>query len=175
MMNKSTLAQIRATAQVHTEHPKPFDPEAPAGLPPEKAEGMTDKDYRAACRRWAKPFRRYMCPSCEKTHKEEYEAEECCPRDIDTIYVDASTGTVFCSPEQLAEACKAGAAGAPYLPTIPSCTCPVCGQQSSSPHESVECCLWKDIDAPTRWKLAAALEGGSTWTEELAKLEGGAA
>lgn len=174
-MNPATLAQIRATAQVHTQEPTPFAGEGAAGIPPEKTEGMSDKEYRIACWRWARPFARYVCPSCEKAHKEEYEAEECCPRDIGTIYVDEGTGKEYCSPEELAADSKTGRAGAPSIPTVPACTCPVCGHESSSPHESVECCLWKDLDAPTRWKVAAALEAGSTWTEELAKLEGGAA
>lgn len=172
MMNQSTLAQIRATAHVHTQEPTPFAAEGAAGLPPEKTEGMSDQDYRAACRRWARPFRRYVCPSCEEVHKDEYDAENCCPRDIAMLYVDDSTGKDYCTPEDLAAACKAGVAGAPDIATVPSCTCPVCGEKSTSPHEAVECCLWKDLDAPTRWTVAAALEAGSTWTEELAKLEG---
>ena len=174
-MNPATLAQIRAIARVHTEAPKPFSTEGAAGLPPEKREGQTDADFRAARRRWARPFRRYVCPDCDKVYKDEYDAGQCCPRDIGMIYVDESTGKEYCSPEDLAAACKAGGAGGTDIATVPACTCPVCGEASSSPHESVECCLWKDLDAPTRWKVAAALEAGSTWTEQLAALEGGAA
>lgn len=174
-MNPATLAQIRATAQVHTEAPNPFSGEGAAGVPPEKTEGMSDADHRAACKRWAKPFRRYGCPSCNEVYKDEYDAEQCCPPEVDTFYVDESTGTEYSTAEALAAACKTGRAGATDIATVPASTCPVCGEKSSSPHESVECCLWKDLDAPTRWKVAAALEAGSTWTEELAKLEGGAA
>ena len=46
------------------------------------------------------------------------------------------------------------------------------GSTTTSPHEAVECCLWKEFAAPVRWAIATALDAGSTWTEELAKLEG---
>lgn len=45
--------------------------------------------------------------------------------------------------------------------------CPVCGSACDDHREAASCCLWKDLDAPTRWKVADAVEAGVTWTEAL--------
>jgi hypothetical protein len=37
--------------------------------------------------------------------------------------------------------------------------CPVC---------AAECCLWKDIAAPARWQIAAAVESGASWIDAIA-------
>lgn len=46
-------------------------------------------------------------------------------------------------------------------------SCPVCAEQYSTHRDAAECCLWKDLSAPERWKIADAVEAGSTWAEEL--------
>lgn len=48
-----------------------------------------------------------------------------------------------------------------------STTCPVCGQDYNAHRNTADCCLWKDIDALTRWQIADAVEAGSTWEIEL--------
>lgn len=45
--------------------------------------------------------------------------------------------------------------------------CPVCAAKFNSPHEASDCCLWKDIDALTRWRMADNVEAGATWSEVL--------
>lgn len=45
--------------------------------------------------------------------------------------------------------------------------CPVCNCEFSDNREASDCCLWKDLDAPTRWAMADAVDEGSTWTEQL--------
>lgn len=45
--------------------------------------------------------------------------------------------------------------------------CPVCAAKFSSPHEASDCCLWKDIDALTRWRMADQVVAGATWAEVL--------
>lgn len=49
--------------------------------------------------------------------------------------------------------------------------CPICatdhGNHSDSWRLAADCCLWKDLDAPTRWAIADAVEGDSTWAEQL--------
>lgn len=173
-MNPATKAQIRATAEFRTEYPASTDTEL--GKPPERTEGMSARDYEAACRRWAKPAKRYVCGTCDEVHKTEYDAEQCCPPEIYDRYVDDATGEEYACASDLAAAIAAGIAGRiSGSPTVPSTVCPVCGSSTTSPHEAVECCLWKEFAAPARWAIATALDGGSTWTEELAKLEGGAA
>lgn len=49
-------------------------------------------------------------------------------------------------------------------------SCPICNGNAVSPRHAADCCLWKDLDAPTRWAVADAVEAGSTWAEELTKL-----
>ena len=45
--------------------------------------------------------------------------------------------------------------------------CPVCAEKYSERRDATDCCLWKDIDAPTRYRMADAVEAGSTWCEQL--------
>lgn len=47
--------------------------------------------------------------------------------------------------------------------------CPVCDSEYSDHREASDCCLWKDLDAPTRWAMADAVDAGSTWANELQK------
>ena len=64
--------------------------------------------------------------------------------------------------EDEAEKCCAPSAKIP-------CTsdCPVCGEHYEEHQEAADCCLWKDIDAPTRWRMAVSVKAGSTWLEQL--------
>lgn len=48
-------------------------------------------------------------------------------------------------------------------------TCPVCAAEYTSHRDAADCCLWKDLDAPTRWRMADAVEAGSTWADQIAK------
>jgi len=48
-----------------------------------------------------------------------------------------------------------------------STACPVCNAHWDDYHHAVDCCLWKDIDGPSRWRIAEAMEAGSTWADQL--------
>lgn len=45
--------------------------------------------------------------------------------------------------------------------------CPICANDCASPRIAADCCLWKDFDAPARWRMADAVEAGRTWAEQL--------
>lgn len=45
--------------------------------------------------------------------------------------------------------------------------CPLCTAPNESAREAADCCLWKDFDAPTRWRMADAVDAGGTWADEL--------
>lgn len=45
--------------------------------------------------------------------------------------------------------------------------CPVCGTKCHDHEAASDCCLWKDLDATTRHRIAAAVEAGSTWADQL--------
>lgn len=45
--------------------------------------------------------------------------------------------------------------------------CPVCNSNNPNHRDAADCCLWKDLEAPTRWRTADAVEAGSTWAEQL--------
>ena len=79
----------------------------------------------------------WRCNVCRELHEDEDDAAECCAGEVKT------------HPEE--------------LPTW----CPVCGQEATSPHEAADCCLWKDVDHVTRWKMADQVEAGATWAEVL--------
>jgi hypothetical protein len=90
----------------------------------------------------AKPEQVWLCPECDDVHKSYDDAVDCCA-DLDS----------YEAPEFVA--------------------CPVCTRgfkdSDASPayRFAADCCLWKDLDAPTRWRIADAVEAGSTWAEEL--------
>lgn len=45
--------------------------------------------------------------------------------------------------------------------------CPVCKQSYINHREAANCCLWKDLDADTRYRMADAVEASSSWAAEL--------
>lgn len=45
--------------------------------------------------------------------------------------------------------------------------CPVCGTRHGDHEAASDCCLWKDLDATTRHRIAAAVAAGNTWAEQL--------
>lgn len=45
--------------------------------------------------------------------------------------------------------------------------CPVCAEAAKDHRDAADCCLWKDLDAPTRWAIADAVAAGGSWTEAL--------
>ena len=49
----------------------------------------------------------------------------------------------------------------------PPILCPVCGADHAEHRLAVDCCLWRDIDAPTRWRIADAVEAGADWAEAI--------
>lgn len=51
-------------------------------------------------------------------------------------------------------------------------TCPVCQREHHAVEAAADCCLWKDLDAPARWRIAALVEGGQSWTEAIEAVTG---
>ena len=88
----------------------------------------------------AKHTHAYACPKCDQLHRRERDAEECCQGPVGTKPADDDN----------------------Y-----ACLCPVCGSENESPEVASDCCLWKDLDAPTRHAIATKVEQGSTWAREL--------
>jgi hypothetical protein len=84
-----------------------------------------------------RPRQVWLCPECGDSHDWEDEASECC------------------APNALAEVAESPG------------HCPICRADNYGPYEAADCCLWKDIDAPTRWRIAAAVHAGATWAEAL--------
>ena len=46
-------------------------------------------------------------------------------------------------------------------------SCPVCKSAALDHRQAADCCLWKDIDAATRYNMADQVEDGLTWAEVL--------
>lgn len=55
----------------------------------------------------------------------------------------------------------------PAIEQTSAAVCPVCGEKYFTHRDAADCCLWKDFDAPTRWRIADAVEAGSEWISEL--------
>lgn len=165
-MTPSTIAQIRATATAMEEQASA--PTTVLGCPPVREKAPSEYEHERACRQWARSSRQYMCDRCGEVHARHSDAEECCAPEVIDVYVDAN-GKVYESASAFAEAIGAGLREAGQGP-IPNNMCPVCAEKHKSPHEAVECCLWHELAAPARWELAAALEAGGNWAEELRKL-----
>ena len=47
-------------------------------------------------------------------------------------------------------------------------SCPVCNAAFATHRDAADCCLWHDLDAPTRWAIADKVEAGATWAEAIA-------
>jgi hypothetical protein len=43
----------------------------------------------------------------------------------------------------------------------------VCGTTAETHRLAADCCLWKDIGAAERWRIADAVEAGATWADQL--------
>lgn len=171
-MNRATIASIRAV-----EHMRETTVESLhnpiLGTPPSEAESLNERAFDRACRAWARRALRYGCGSCDKIHDTEHAAEECCAPEVYEVYQDANGGHY----KDATEFARAVAAGTVLPPDagVPNRNCPVCNEEFDSPHESVECCLWKDLSAPIRWDLASSLVNGATWPEVLATHTGSGA
>lgn len=75
----------------------------------------------------------------------------------DTEYSTAAMASECCEVERM-EAKLDG--GYPH-------ECPVCGEEHNSTLQAANCCLWKDLDSATRYRIARAVEAGSSWNEQL--------
>lgn len=62
---------------------------------------------------------------------------------------------------------------APVTPLQQNRFCPCCGVHHETYRNAADCCLWKSLDAITRWKIADAVEDGSDWISELGLVQFG--
>lgn len=80
----------------------------------------------------------WRCTECSTVHDWESEAEDCC--------AGKTRGAPFSNER----------------------ACPVCRSTDViSFRDATDCCLWKDLDAPTRRALADRVEAGATWADAL--------
>lgn len=100
---------------------------------------------------------RWRCPECDRLCHSENEAIECCPPVPIKVWVD-DEGNVFDFEDE----------GAQIAEEEIERTCPVCAGTWVDSAVAADCCPWKDIDAPGRWRIARAVEGGATWREAIA-------
>lgn len=96
---------------------------------------------------------RYRCPECLKLQLSRGQAETCCPRDIVEVPVDAKGGPVVDAepPDNFAAAC------------------PVCNCVKPDAYEAADCCLWRDLAMPKRFRVAQAVEAGAEWADAIAE------
>lgn len=113
-------------------------------------------DDKKALNAWARQYRRYRCTSCEALHKYQGDAELCCPPDVDVVYVSPS-GRECDSPQELIDG---GRNDGPMQ-------CPVCREKWPDARTATDCCLWKDLNATTRYAVADKVAAGATWAEAL--------
>lgn len=80
----------------------------------------------------------WRCGTCDELHEDEDDADACCAKVSGDGLIDDDPAA-----------------------------CPVCSKGAYSLRDAADCCLWRDIDAPTRYRMADAVEAGSTWAEQL--------
>lgn len=85
----------------------------------------------------SRPIECWKCSECFEVYDDEDEARDCCAR--------------------------SNSDSAP----VRQPACPVCNQGSYGFRDAADCCLWKDMDTTTRWRVADAVEAGSSWPEQL--------
>lgn len=99
--------------------------------------GVTPMDRPPVAARRNRAIECWKCSECFSVYEWEDEAEDCC-------------------------AVKQ-AAGAD---SNANC-CPICAKSAESARDAADCCLWKDLDQPTRYAAADQVEAGSTWLAAL--------
>jgi len=99
---------------------------------------------------------RWRCPDCQRICITENDAIECCPPVPTKVWVDEAGNVLDFEDE-----------GALAAEEENERTCPVCTSLLGDAFVAADCCLWKDIDAPARWRIATAVEGGATWREAV--------
>jgi hypothetical protein len=82
----------------------------------------------------------WKCPDCAEVYDDEDEAVECC-RDDDHLHTLHDQDGVS--------------------------LCPICASSNTDARQASDCCLWKDLDAPTRWAMADQVEAGASWVDLL--------
>ena len=109
----------------------------------------------------ADDYIRYVCHGCDKLHESEDSAAECCPPDIEAVWVHPDSGERFFDADALREALDCPAQG--------DTPCPVCHSKCKDTHDAANCCLWKDLDVAARFRIAQAVDAGAEWGEAIAK------
>lgn len=95
-------------------------------------------------------YRRYECPECQETHKDEWDAERCCPRDVDEVYVCPECEESHYDMDR-ATKCEAshGSASNPLAFN----RCPECATGYDDVEYAVHCCMWKRMGFAERDQL----------------------
>lgn len=108
---------------------------------------------------WDAAYLRFRCDACGSLSQTRWDAERCCIPEVDKVWVHPKTGEEFESRAELAEALQ-GHEDAPAL-------CPVCGSDNDDIDEAANCCLWRDLDVATRYRIARAVEAGADWDSAI--------
>lgn len=105
-------------------------------------------------------YRRYVCPECSDLHESKYKAEDCCPPDVDTVYLDPQTGKRYFSFDDLKKG--AGTEGGQRD------QCPCCARPWPEDVDGAAgCCLWRDFGWDARYRIARRVEAGATWESAI--------
>lgn len=97
---------------------------------------------------------RWRCPTCSKNHVHRYGAEECCPPDVDRVYVCPGCRETYFVLEN-AQRCEAECA---HDRAVQARICPVCKTTHNDVESAVDCCLWKSLGYLERFRLRRQLE-----------------
>lgn len=102
----------------------------------------------------------YICGACEKSHKFESEAEECCQP---TVYSQYECPSCSESHETESEAFSCCAYFQPKR-------CPICLKKAQSYEDAADCCLHThpSMSAAGRDRVAKAVAGGMPWPDAVA-------
>lgn len=92
-------------------------------------------------------YLRYTCSACDRPHKDEWDAERCCPPE--EVYMCPVCDEEHYSLDE-AQECEIECTSGQPNPT----TCTVYKEKHSEIEDAVDCCLWKTMSYLERFTLA---------------------
>jgi hypothetical protein len=129
---------------------------AEEGKPLQSALATQTKQERDRERR--KLYLRYICPSCDEAHRNEYDAEHCCTPSVDSAYVCPECEAQF-DDVDTCMSCEESHRTI-FADPLSESMCPICRKRGDSIRDAIDCCLFIRLSWAERDQLARDVQFG---------------